>query len=435
MKLTKDRLKPHQKDILRLMADSVRQGKYAFVYGGKGTFKTTTMVWGIYTWLRFLSEFYTGLRFYIAAMNYKQIKEVVLEAWKEQVPSQYWTLGPDGDAINFTGFNTTIWLRHSGDYKEGAAAERASKSRRGGNAIGFYFPQAESVAEVYYTEIQSRCRGEPTRIPGKPYYPPYRMRFLDANPDSEQHWLKRKLLDSGPGSIKERTISLGLRTTPENSAYTAVELDDFRRTWPPHEVARMLDGQWVGASGKAFWLTSRHTDQTPLDDCRYALSFDFGYVDEFVCLLIQWKGRHIHVLDECQMTKGLRDNHTALVRQMLEKHGNPKLYGLTGDLAGIYPAPDGHPIAALNWFSQQLKAPMLRTSKSREIGWQRVLEWLHGDPGDGRALLTFSPACGRTIASLGGLEYVKHGDDLESPTGDDHHADALRYFVMAGLAR
>jgi hypothetical protein len=273
-------------------------------------------------------------------------------------------------------------------------------------------------------------------IGGKPYeiYPPYQIRWLDSNPEGEHHWLKRLFLDGGAGSIKDSCLSMGIPANEETSIYTADQLAQFRKTWPEHEVARMLDSRWVGSSGQVFWIRDQHRTLESLPNPRYYLSFDFGYEDEFVCLLIESQGKHIFVRDECSGRKMFKDSHMALVRVMLERNGNPKLTGLAGDYSGTYHDDTIGNMSSMWWFGNELNVVVMRSIKDRYDGILKLLEMLE-TTGElhGRPQLTFHrDKCERTILSLGSLIWHKSKKDVE-PHADDHHADACRYAVMSGI--
>jgi hypothetical protein len=74
--------------------------------------------------------------------------------------------------------------------------------------------------------------------------------------------------------------------------------------------------------------------------------------------------------------------------------------------------------------------PLIQASKDRVNGWKRLREWLAIAP-DGLPWLMVHPSCtylARTLPSL--VSDETHPEDVDTD-GEDHAADALRYFVMA----
>jgi len=82
----------------------------------------------------------------------------------------------------------------------------------------------------------------------------------------------------------------------------------------------------------------------------------------------------------------------------------------------------------------KLGVPMIPGDNSRQLGWRKMHEWLkpyQGADGQTTARLLFTKACvnsRRTIPSL--LVDKSNPEDVDSD-GEDHCADALRYFLMS----
>jgi hypothetical protein len=66
----------------------------------------------------------------------------------------------------------------------------------------------------------------------------------------------------------------------------------------------------------------------------------------------------------------------------------------------------------------------------RPLGWQRFRHWLKDSP-DGVPWLTVSPECPYTARTIPALVSDSHKPEDVDSDGEDHAADALRYFVMS----
>jgi hypothetical protein len=276
-------MRPHQRGLIKLFFRAVKQGKYSFIYGAQGTFKTTSNVIAFWLTLCTLSKCYTGLNYIVAAISYGQLKDSFLKAWKKEVPSDNYTYNKVEQEITLVGegFDTTIMLRHAGDMAEGASAERASRSRRGGSVNGFYFPQAESLSFNFFSQIQSMVRGAPDKRPSAKGYPPYRIQAFDANPDAPGHFLHDMFInEESERHIGHMALVKHLAMTPESSAYTADEIATFRKVWSPHRVARMVDGLWVGAEGLIYTKWESCPTPNPSDIVRWWIGMDPGTSEE-----------------------------------------------------------------------------------------------------------------------------------------------------------
>jgi hypothetical protein len=433
MKLEWGSMRPHQQEVLKMVYRSLKDGKIAFVYGGMGTFKSSTMIFGLYQWLWYLSGYYTNLVFYVAALHSKQLKGAFLNSWHEQVPKAMYNYNQQSNIITLKGTSTEIILTHTGDSKEGAAARKAADGLKGATAIGYYFPQAELVPESFYHEIRNRCRGEPTPI-NRMKRPPCRLYMLDANPAEENHWLKRYFLDSGEESLKARCNTMQLVTTPETSAYTQEEIDEAKRILPDYQFQRNYLGEFAGSAGRAFILQSGHFTDEPLANGRWHLSFDFceGGNDDFYVGLFQVEHAKIWLCDEAYHTGGFYDDHLACTMNLLSRHPDIEISSITGDYAGMYHPTGRTTVNALRQFGEVLDVPVVGTVKSRIPGWKRVAQYL-APPTQGptRFDFTLKNSCVYMREAVALCEYDEKGDIEPHPK--DHAIDPLRYLMMSRI--
>lgn len=432
MKIDSTVLKPHQADILQLARQSIYESKPLLIYGGRGTFKSSTLVCSLYMHLLSLSAAYHGLRYMVVAMTYRQLQEAFLDHWKEQADPINYRLN-ELKAEIYMNNDCIIRMRHasSAGLQSNRAASIAAQRRRGGNICGYYCPQAESLPELYHTELEILTRLDPKPITNVTIQP--WIRWLDSNPDSPSHWIYRQFLASDAprgDAIMGRYV-----TTPETSSYTEAQIKGFRKTWPAHRISRELDAEWIGSEGAMYSLLPDYhiRDDGPSGSCRYYLSCDFGYqIDPFVCLLIQYGDGRAHVVDECEIVAPAAKAHIAEVRQMLARNGNPEISGITGDPSGSYPTDTGRTISALRWMSIELDVLRIATYTRRKPGWQKITLWLGNETKPGTPWASMHSRCVRLAESVRSLVWDTGKDD--ALPGDDHHSDAWRYFLMSRAA-
>lgn len=431
MKLTPADLVPHQEEILQLSRESIRTSTPLLIYGGRGTYKSSTLVFSFYLHLLYLSSHYRGLRYMVVAMTYRQIQEAFLDHWKEQANPLRYELNEQKAEIRMAN-DCIIRMRHaSGSGLESSrAATMAAQKRRGGNIAGYYCPQAESLPELYYTELEALTRLQPEQITDGPVLPHW-IRWLDSNPDSPTHWIHRNFLGTDP---PQRSLIGKYVTTAATSSYSEEQIAGFRKTWPKYRVSRELDAEWTGASGAMYALEpDYHIRDTGPSTGRYYLSCDFGYqVDPFVCLLIKYGDGQAYVVDECDIVAPMARDHLATVRQMLSLNGNPDLAGITGDPSGVYPNQSGRNVSGVRWLAAELGTIMVSTNSRRNPGWQRITLWLGNEVAADMPWLSMHSRCSRLAASLRSLEWDTRKDD--ALPGDDHHSDSLRYWLMSRAA-
>jgi hypothetical protein len=413
---------------------SVKEGRYLLIYGGRGTLKTSTLVMALAIELKILTSVYRGYRLLVAAMTHDQLLEVFLAAWTSLVdPADLdWHYDHARRKVKLPN-DGEITLRHAGDESGSQSAVKAARKARGGNYHGLYLPEATSISESFYNSTRAAVRGAPVGyVKGQTWE--YQIRWFDANPDSPEHWLYRRFLnDKAPEAFAPtRKLVLGYPTTPTTSAWTVEDIAEMRAGWPSHEAARMLDAEWTGASGAILPLrTGVQVTPEPLPPGgKWFLTFDFGYeVDPYVALLIYRHGKHAHVVSEIARTQLFRDSPNGgmlgLVQAMLD--AGQVIEGVTGDLAGV----KGGGWQEQAWWAEQFNSEVVYTKKDRYAGWLRLIKATQICPvGSSRPGLTIDPECKGLIASLSSLTWNAKGSDINPVKGDDH-ADALRYFVMS----
>jgi PBSX family phage terminase large subunit len=123
-----------------------------------------------------------------------------------------------------------------------------------------------------FEELLTRMRGHAA---------PWRQIILTTNPDSDQHWIYKSLIQGG-GASRHISRSVDNTYNPADYAETLGKLTGAR-------LLRLRDGKWVGAEGAVYedYRYETHViDPFPIPkEWTRFLSIDFGYTNPFVC---QW---------------------------------------------------------------------------------------------------------------------------------------------------
>lgn len=424
-------LKPHQLEMMAAIHAAHQTNRIAILHGGYGTHKTSTAIITLYRILSDLGRYYRNYRFGVIGKTYKTLARAFLDEWAQQIPSSLWSYNKNDQVLKLHNSNgLEIWLYHTGDTKEGAAAKAAADEKKGHNLSGLYVPQGELVPEPIYREFRGRLRQIPHLVHPSlaKYAPPYRLRVVDCNPASDTNWIWRYYLDP-TSKLHRRVIHRSYATTPETSNFTQEEIDEMRAASPGWWVSRMLDAQWGGVEGgQAFVLEPRHfTKQIPAS-CRFYLGVDWGFKDEQANLLFAIGDGRIHVVDEC-VSAGLHPDEwiphvDAMLARARRRVGDFQLSGLLADT--------NDPFAAQQWQRYYKVNPIL-FNKERGLGWRRFMVFLHN------TAFTLDPAhtteTQRSITQAVWMDKAsKRGALADIEPGFDHPLDVVRYICFSHVA-
>lgn len=274
-----------------------------------------------------------------------------------------------------------------------------------------------------FEELISRMRGNAA---------PFRQIILTTNPDSDQHWIYKRLIQGGGAS---RYIA----RTEDNTYNPADYADTVLEQLSGVRYQRLRLGKWVGAEGAVYSDYSYETHVVepfaiPADWQRFR-SIDFGYTNPFVC---QWwavdgDGR-MYLYRELYETG-------ALVSDMAEEINRLSAGERISFTVADHDAEDRATLARHNIYT-------LPAKKDIRTGVQAVQDRIR-IAGDGRPrLLFFNDALVRADQTLIDKKkptcavdeitgYVWEKDQSGRPAKehpvklDDHAMDAMRYAVMA----
>ncbi len=184
-----------------------------------------------------------------------------------------------------------------------------------------------------------------------------------------------------------------------------------------------------GASDQVFddFDINRHVYRMSYDaGAELYRSFDFGYSNPLVCLLIQVKGGLVQVLDEHVMVRKTIAEHA----QMIKRKWRWPVTGNYCDPAGR----QRNDVTGSSVVDELVSFGICCESRSSRVleGIELIRSYILS--GDGIVRLLIDPKCKRLIKALQMLRYKKVDGGLsEMPEKDgehDHLIDALRYFFV-----
>lgn len=301
-----------------------------------------------------------------------------------------------------------------------------------------YFDELVTFTEKQFLMIRSRARSTKAGI--RPVIK------AGTNPGGpESHWVRRRFI------WQDLTPKEDPRYRPEDYAYVAATLDDNphidREEYAanleslPEELARayrygdwdIFPGQYFGEWRKAKHVTAEH-HHYPAHYQRVR-AVDWGYVKPGVCLWLvklpdsgRWYLEHEYVFTRTLAADVARE----IVRRT--KDLGVKVQYTVADTSMW--TPDGTVGESMAETFQRHGVALLQADKrrlgtsDRPLGWQRFRHWLKDAP-DGVPWLTVSPECAYTVRTIPALVSDKHKPEDVDSDGEDHAADALRYFVMS----
>jgi PBSX family phage terminase large subunit len=274
-----------------------------------------------------------------------------------------------------------------------------------------------------FEELLPRMRGNAA---------PWRQIILTTNPDSNQHWIYKHLIEGG-GATRYTSQSADNPHNPADYAATLDKLTGVRKL-------RLVGGQWVGAEGAVydeFRYETHVIDPFPIpEDWERFMSIDFGFMNPFVCQWWAVDGDGImYLYREIYMTQRTVAMHAELINELSagERIGytvrdHDAEGGETLKAAGIYSKPAQKEVAVGIQEVQKLMRIQSHNNKPRIMFFRDALVELDTRLADAKL-----PTC--TIEELPAYVWTKGIDgkpNKEVPVKlNDHGCDDMRYAVMS----
>lgn len=179
-----------------------------------------------------------------------------------------------GSLITRTG-SGEIQIGNRTIYIVGANDERAEAKIRGLTLAGAYGDEVTLWSESFFNMLLSRLRVPNAQV------------FLTTNPDSPNHWLKKKFLDREDElDIKNFAFELNDNHTLDPKYVTSLkaEYSPASSLW----YRRFINGEWVMAEGAVYDCFQKDTNvvQELPKMKEYWVGIDYGTTNPFCALLI-----------------------------------------------------------------------------------------------------------------------------------------------------
>ena len=290
------------------------------------------------------------------------------------------------------------------------------------------FDELVTFEQTMFLLISSRARSTKPGVvpkvmagtnPGGPQSHWVRMRFIDKTVD----------LDEFPDYRPEDWLFIPSKL--EDNPYLDQQYERKLLSLPPELRKAYRDGDWDIFPGQYFteWRKATHVKAVNLPPTvTWVRAVDWGFVKPGACLWIALLPEgHAHIAHEWMFTRVVNSDQAKTIKAKSEEWGIKAAWTVAD--TGMW-TPDGDSGESPAETYARYGVPLRQADKERVAGWSRLREWLRAAP-DGKPWLTVSPECSyviRTIPSLVSKDTKPEDVDTD---GEDHAADALRYFVMA----
>ncbi len=290
------------------------------------------------------------------------------------------------------------------------------------------FDELVTFEETQFLLISSRARSTKPGVtpkvlagtnPGGPQSHWVRMRFLDKNVDLEQF----------PDYRPEEWLFIPSKL--EDNPYLDRAYERKLLMLPPALRKAYRDGDWDIFPGQYFpeWRKATHVAALLIPpNAVWYRAVDGGFVKPAAILWIAvWDGR-AYVRHEWLPVRVLNSDQAKGIRALTTEYGIARVRLTVADTSLWTPEADTGEAAAETFARHGI--PLIQATKERINGWKRLREWLAPSP-DGRPWLMVHPDCTYLVRTLPSLISDPHKPEDVDTDGEDHAADALRYFVMA----
>ncbi len=290
------------------------------------------------------------------------------------------------------------------------------------------FDELVTFEETMFLLIASRARSTKKGVtpkilcgtnPGGPQSHWVRMRFIDKNVDPEQF----------PDYRPEEWAFIPSKL--EDNPYLDQQYERKLLSLPPELRKAYRDGDWDIFPGQYFpeWRKKTHVvDCAVPDTAVWYLAVDGGFIKPAAFLWIaMWDG-HAYVRHEWNPVRVLNSDQAKTAKRLTGEYGIKRLRMAVADTSLWTPEQDTGESAAETFARYGL--PLVQATKDRINGWKRLREWLALSP-DGKPWLMVHPDCTYLIRTLPALISDPTTPEDVDTDGEDHSADALRYFFMA----
>jgi phage terminase large subunit len=285
-----------------------------------------------------------------------------------------------------------------------------------------WMEEAIRFAEDDFQEVTTLMRGHSAS---------WQQIIVSTNPGPPSHWINQRLMLGGEASIYDKA-------RPEDNIHNPPAYIEGLKRLTGILRQRLYEGKWVQAEGLVYgeFDLDNLTDEDYDPDYPIELGIDDGYIDPRAILFIQRKPDRIIVFDEMYHSRHLAET---CVNEILDK-----IYALElGKNAIVKPRPPGHintvplEIAIIPPEAKELQQRLRLADIVARSADNAVIEGINKVrplimDGNGYRTLRVNRRCKSLVRELTEGYIYPDGArrDTEKPEkGNDHAADALRYWV------
>ena len=297
-------------------------------------------------------------------------------------------------------------------YIVGANDERAEAKIRGLTLAGAYGDEVTLWSESFFNMLLSRLRVPNAQL------------FLTTNPDSPNHWLKKKFLDrESELDIQNFSFQLG-----DNHTLDPKYVESLKAEYsPPSSLwyRRFINGEWIMAEGAVYDCFDRTENVvSELPKMReYYVGIDYGTTNPLCALLI---GEGVD--DQLYVVKEYYYDSATKQRQLSDAEYSRELRNfLDGyDVRKIFVDPSAASFITQLWRDNHLG--VTKANNNVQDGIRIVYNLI------GSRKLKIHSSCNRLIEEIESyvwdVKQQERGEDKPLKR-NDHAVDALRYVMIA----
>ena len=297
-------------------------------------------------------------------------------------------------------------------YIVGANDERAEAKIRGLTLAGAYGDEVTLWSESFFNMLLSRLRVPNAQL------------FLTTNPDSPNHWLKKKFLDrESELDIRNFAFQLG-----DNHTLDPKYVESLKAEYsPPSSLwyRRFINGEWIMAEGAVYDCFDRTENiVSELPKMReYYVGIDYGTTNPLCALLI---GEGVD--DQLYVIKEYYYDSATKQRQLSDAEYSRELRNfLDGyDVRKIFVDPSAASFITQLWRDNHLG--VTKANNNVQDGIRIVYNLI------GSRKLKIHSSCNRLIEEIESyvwdVKQQERGEDKPLKR-NDHAVDALRYVIIA----
>lgn len=407
--------------------------KYVAFGGARGGGKS----WSIRTKAILLAFSYPGIKQTIFRRNYKELTDNHIDPLKAMMPYEAYSYNDGRKEMAFPN-GSKILFRHLNNARD-------LEKYRGTETDVLYIDEATQFSFEEYSVLKATVRGVgnyPRRI------------YLTTNPGGIGHaWVKRLFVDRQfePNEIPEEYSFIKSRVL-DNKILMETNPDYVSQleALPPKLRKAWLEGDWNIFEGMFFeefrddpehYLDRKYTHVIePFEvppEWKIYRTFDFGYARPFACewIAVDFNGVAYNILELYGCTdepntgvKWIPDKIFDEIHRIECEHRWLKGKQIIGVAdPAIWNAESGESVADV---ASRHGVYFNRGDNARIPGWMQMHYRLFFDE-NGEAMMYFFKNCKGAIRTIPTLLYDEYKvEDLDTE-GEDHIADALRYFCMS----